>query len=60
MARRVIYGAADCIVSVDSDYQMLLGSSTPTDITIRHGTLNNSTLKMRSAVLVGTSNGTKK
>ena len=52
VARRVICGDADCIVSIDSDYQMLLGSSTPNDITIRHIILNNSTLKIRTAVLV--------
>ena len=52
VARRVICGDADCIVSIDSDYQMLLGSSTPTDMTIRHVTLNDSTFKIKSAVVV--------
>ena len=52
VARRVICGDADCIMSIDSDYQMLLGSSTPTDMIIRHVKLDNNTLEIKSAVLV--------
>ena len=52
VAWHVICSDADCIVSIDSDYQMLLGSSTPTDMTIRQVTLNNSSLQIKSMVVV--------
>ena len=52
VVRRVICSDADYITSIDSDYQMLLGSSTPTDMTIQHVTLNNSTSAMKLTVLV--------
>jgi len=52
VARCVICGDADCIISIDSDYPMLLGSSTPKDMTIRHLKLSNNTLKLTKAVLV--------
>lgn len=52
MACRVIYGDTKCIISIDSDYQMLPESSTKIDMTIHHGTLHNNILKIRSGTLV--------
>ena len=52
MAHNVICGDLGCIISIDSEYQILLGSSTPTYMTIRNVKLNNNTLKLTKVVLV--------
>ena len=52
MARRVIYDDADCIISIGSNCQMLLGLSTSIDMTIYHVKLNNNTLKVTTAILI--------
>jgi hypothetical protein len=51
IARRIICGDADCIVSGDSDYQMYIGPNR-SDMMVRFPSFDNTNLKLKSAILV--------
>ena len=52
IARRVVCGEVDCIISDDSDYAMYIGPSASTDMIIRDPYIHMNTLSFRKAKIV--------